>query len=315
MKAAVVREFGDPTVLRSETWTDPVPGAGQVRIVVGAAGTNPVDTAIRRDGAWAGVRLPWIPGFEVAGTVDRVGKDAKGLAVGDRVVGMTNFFREGGGYAELTVLDAEEAVVLPTGVSFVAACAIPLAGGTAWDLLNRLNLSEGARLLVLGASGGVGSYLLQLAKHRGITVVAVGRPEHFARMRRLGAVECLDYGSEKQRHTAQEIPGGSVAAIADLVGEGAAASWLQTLGHGGQIASTEPPELDLGTLVDTNLTWHGVLLTHSGTRTRSLVELLGTGTLVSHVPHVFPLSRADEAHRLLETRHAGGKVVLVPPPF
>jgi NADPH:quinone reductase len=235
----------------------------------------------------------------------------EGLREGDRVVGMTNFFRDGGGYAELAVLNAEETVELPDGVSFVSAAVVPLAGGTAWDLLHRLHLEKGSRLLVLGASGGVGSYLLQLARLRGIATVAVGRPEHFDRMRRLGATECVDYGSGNDPRPASEIPGGPVAAIADLVGGAATPPWLPVLRPGGQVASTEPPELDLNVVVDSNFTFHGVLLTHDGTRTRRLVDLLGTGRMVSHVSHVLPLSKAAEAHELLESRHAGGKVALV----
>jgi D-arabinose 1-dehydrogenase-like Zn-dependent alcohol dehydrogenase len=189
MRAIVVRQFGDPSVLRYEETPDPEPGDGEVRIAVRAAGTNPVDAGNRADGTWAGIRLPWVPGYELSGVVDRVGPGAGNwnLALGQRVVAMTGFPLQGGGYAELAVAAASDVALLPDSVPFAAAAATPVAGGTAWEVLERLRLAEGDRLLVPGASGGVGSYLLQLAALRGIVTVAVGRREHHERLRRLGA--------------------------------------------------------------------------------------------------------------------------------
>ena len=162
-------------MLRWDEIADPEPGEGQVRIAVHAAGTNPVDAGIRADGTWAGTTLPWVPGYDVAGVIDAVGPGVTDLTPGSRVAAMTQFPRQGGGYAEFAVVDAAEAALLADSVSFVAAAATPLAGGTALEVIERLALPRGARLLVLGASGGVGSFLVQLAARSGIDVVAVGR--------------------------------------------------------------------------------------------------------------------------------------------
>src|SRR6266702_2887848 len=150
MRAVLVSEFGGPEQLRPVRVADPVAGPGQVRVAVRAAGLNPVDA-------------------------------------GDRVMAMTHFPEGAGGYAELVVIDA--ALVAPIGAatSFADAAATPLAAGTAHLVLARLALPPGSRLLVLGASGGVGLFLLQLAAAAGITTIGVGREAMHAQMRGLGA--------------------------------------------------------------------------------------------------------------------------------
>lgn len=311
MRAVIVRRFGGPDVLEYDEVADPEPGAGEVRIAVRAAGANPVDAGNRADGTWAGIQLPWVPGYEVAGVVESAGPDSAGLSPGQRVVAMTGFPARGGGYAELATVSARDVVPLDGSVSFAAAATAPVAGGTAWEVLERLRLARGCRLLVLGASGGVGSYLLQLAALQGIATVAVGRPEHHERLRRLGALACIDYadgqGADALRRAGQD----GVDAIADLVGGPAAGPWLAALRPRGQIASIEPPELDLGALVDANITFHGVLLANSAQRTRALADLLASDSLTAHIAHMLPLAGAAQAHRLLESRHAGGKIVLI----
>ena len=163
---------------------------------------------------------------------------------------------------------------------------------------------------MLGSSGGVGSYLLQLAVLRGIATVAVGRREHHERLRRLGAVACLDYADGQGAGDLRRAGQGPVDAIADLAGGPATGPWLGALRDGGQIASTATPELDLDHVVDHNMTFHGILIATAGERTRTLAGLLATGSLLAQVSHLLPLAEAAQAHRLLESRHPGGKIVL-----
>jgi NADPH:quinone reductase len=312
LKAVIVRRFGGPDVLEFDQVADPEPGAGEVRIAVRAAGANPVDAGNRADGTWAGIQLPWVPGYEVAGFVESAGPDSGDLSPGQRVVAMTGYRARGGGYATLAVAAAGDVVPIDGSVSFAAAATVPVAGGTAWEVLGRLRLKRGSRLLVLGASGGVGSYLLQLAALQGIATVAVGRREHHERLRRLGALACLDYADGHGADDLRRRAGlESVDAIADLVGGPAAGPWLAALRDRGQIASIEPPELDLGALVDANITFHGVLLEKAAGRTQALAGLLASGSLTAPIAHTLPLADAAQAHRLLESRHAGGKIVLI----
>ena len=310
MRAIVVRKFGGPEQLRLSQAADPVAGPGQVRVAVHAAGVNPVDAGNRADGSWAGLRVPCILGYDIAGVIESAGPGASGLDPGDRVMAMTHFPDGAGGYAELAVIDAGLAAPIAATTSFADAAATPLAAGTALAVLSRLGLPAGSRLLVLGASGGVGLFLLQLAAAAGVETIGTGRRAMHEQMMALGAAGCIDYTREDVVRRAAALAGGPVDAIADLVGGPSAAAALPALRHGGQIAAIADPELDLGALLDANITLHGVLIRDDGQRTRALAELLGDGLLQPTISHVLPLAAAARAHRILESRHPGGKIVL-----
>jgi NADPH2:quinone reductase len=310
LKAAIVSEFGGPEQLCIAEVSDPVPGAGQVRIAVHAAGVNPVDAGNRADGSWAGLTLPSILGYDIAGVVESLGPGVTGLSPGDRVMAMTHFPDGAGGYAELAVVDAAQVARISPETSFAEAAATPLAGGTAVAVLGRLAPRPGERILVLGASGGVGLFLLQMAAHRGIQTIAVGRSAMHQQMRTLGASSCIDYTIEDPGQRAMQLTGGPVDAIADLVGGRALATAFHGLRPGGQVAAIATPQLDLDPLLDANITFHGVLIQDDGERTRQLAALLASHTLQPVISHQLPLADAAEAHRILERRHPGGKIVL-----
>ena len=310
MRAVLVSEFGGPEQLQLAEVADPVAGPGQVRIAVHAAGVNPVDAGNRADGAWAGLHVPCIVGYDVAGVIDSVGSGVSGLVPGDRVMAMTHFPDGAGGYAEFAVVDAALAAPVSAAVSFAEAAATPLAAGTALVVLSRLGLPAGSRLLVLGASGGVGLFLLQLAAAAGIMTIGVGRRAGHDQMTALGAAASIDYTREELASRTLTLAGGPVDAIADLVGGTLAAAALPSLRPGGQIAAIATPELDLDPLLDANVTFHGVLLQDDGDRTRALAALLDRRVLRPVISHGLPLAAAAEAHRILEGRHAGGKIVL-----
>src|SRR5215813_105453 len=159
-------------------------------------------------------------------------------------------------------------------------------------------------------AGGVGMFLLQLATVAGITTIGVGRKAMHEQMLRMGAASCIDYTSEDVAERAVMLADGPVDAIADLVGGTLASAALQALRPGGQIAAIATPVLDLDPLLDANVSFHGVLIQDDGERTRALAALLNNGTLRPVVSHVLPLAAAAEAHRILERRHTGGKIVL-----
>jgi NADPH2:quinone reductase len=310
MRAVLVSEFGGPEQLRPGQAADPVAGPGQVRVAVHAAGVNPVDAGNRADGRWAGLQVPCILGYDVAGVIDSVGPGVTGLAPGDRVMAMTHFPDGAGGYAELVVTDADLAAPISPATSFADAAATPLAAGTAWVVLARLGLPTGSRLLVLGASGGVGLFLLQLAAAAGITAIGVGREVMHAQMSGCGAAACIDYTGEDVASRAVALADGPVDAIADLAGGALARAACRALRPAGQIAAIATPELDLDPLLDANITFHGVLVQDDGDRTRALAALLGQHTLRPVISHVLPLAAAAQAHRIIEGGHAGGKIVL-----
>ena len=157
---------------------------------------------------------------------------------------------------------------------------------------------------------GQGSFLLQQAAAAGVVAIGVGRQAMHAQMRALGAAGCIDYTRDDVAARAQVLAGGPVDAIADLVGGTLAAAALPALRPGGQIAAIATPELDLDPLLDANITFHGVLIGDDGDRTRALAALLDRQALRPVVSHVLPLAAAAEAHRILEHRHASGKIIL-----
>ena len=308
MKPVVAREHGDADVLAVADVSVPQPGHGEVRIRVHAAGTNPVDAGNRADGSWAQVTAPFVPGYDVAGTVDSLGEGVTDVSPGARVMALTAFPRGQGGYAEYVVVTRDAVAPISDSTSYESAAATPLAGGTADDILARLDLPESSRLLVLGASGGVGSFLLQLAALRGLDVVAVGSSRHHDRLRDLGASACVDYTRTDALDAV--LAGGHVDAVADLVGGSTITALLPALRDRGQVATIATPQVDIDTVVDRNLTLHGVLIADDGDRTRRLAGLLASGDLVGQVAHALPFGLAAEAHRLLDQGHAGGKIVL-----
>ena len=245
----------------------------------------------------------------------RSAPEVTGVRDGDTVMAMTSFPRGAAGYAELVVTSADLVATLEPDVDLVSAAAVPLAAGTALDVLERLALDRGSTLLVLGASGGVGQFVLQLAGHEGLRPIAVGGRSSHERMRDDGADACIDYSTEDVAQRTLELAGGPVDAIADLVGGDLLNRALGALKPKGSAASIATPELDLDAVLDHNITFHGVLIGDDGTRTRRLADLFARGVLRPHVSHVLPLEDAAQAHRILESGHAGGKVVLsVRPP-
>jgi NADPH2:quinone reductase len=310
VRAVVIERFGGPDVLRVAEVADPQAGSGQVRIAVHAAGTNPVDASNRDDGSWAGIEVPHVPGYDVAGIVDQVGEGARGVAMGDHVMAMTPFPRGAGGYAELVTIDAGLVARLPDDLSLVEAAAVPLAAGTADDVLERIDLAAGSAVLVHGASGGVGTLFVQLAVARGLRVVAVASARSHDLLRSLGASACIDYHDADVVDAAVEAAGGAVDAIVDLVGGSSLAASLGAVRSRGQLASIATPDLDLDPILDANLTFHGVLIADDGDRVRRLADLLASGTVRPVVAEVYPLEKVADAHRRLETGHSGGKIVL-----
>lgn len=310
MRAMMFERSGGPEVLQLAELPDPQAGPGQVRVAIHAAGANPVDASNRSDGSWAGIELPHVPGYDVAGVVDQVGIGVDGLTTGDRVMAMTPFPRGAGGYAEFVVLAADLVATVPDDMSFVEAAAVPLAAGTAYEVLRRIDLAPGSWVLVHGASGGVGTFLVQLAAARELRVIAASSERSHDLLRDLGAAACVDYHDADVATAAKDIAGGPVDAILDLVGGSALQGSLAAVRSYGQLASIATPDLDLDPVLDENLTFHGILIDDSGDRIRALAKLLAAGTIRPVIAGVMPLEQAAEAHRQLETGHSGGKIVL-----
>ncbi|WP_238588687.1 NADP-dependent oxidoreductase [Rhodococcus pyridinivorans] len=176
------------------------------------------------------MRLPFVPGWDVAGVVDAVGYGVMRFEVGDRVFGLAWFPYPAGTYAQYTAVPAYQLVPLPASVSFGEAACLPMAALTAWQMLDAAGVGSGCRVLISGASGGVGHLAVQLAVARGATVVALARPHDHAALYELDARSCVDYTDRP----AAAI--GKVDAARDLVGGDFGGSLFDLVAPGGIVA-------------------------------------------------------------------------------
>lgn len=304
MRAVIVRSFGGPEVLAVADVPVPSPGAGQVRIRVEAAAVNPVDIATRAGWlAEAGLMAATPPvgaGWDVAGVIDAVGAGVEGFAVGDRVAGLSDRLDlPAKTHAEFVVLDAD--TVARTDLDPVAAATLPLNVLTAAQALDVLDLAEGATVLVTGAAGGVGGFAVELAKARGLRVVAAAGDGDEELVRGLGAETFVPRSAPLAESVRQAVPGGVDSVLdAAVLGVGA----LDALRGGGTfvavIAGAAPPPLR-GTRVK------NVMVRADGKR---LAELIPQVT--PRVADTLPLTEVAKAHRRTEKGNLRGRLVLTP---
>jgi len=311
MRALVVDQPGGPEAMRLRQLPAPRPGPGQVVVAVEAAGVNPVDAGNRADPGWAGVRPPYVVGYELAGRIQAVGDGAAGWTAGDPVWGLLPVRgTRWGTYAEQVALDAELVGPRPPGLGAVEAASLPLAGATAVQLLDRLNPKAGEWLLIHGAAGGVGSLLVQLARGRGVRVVASASAQREALLRELGAEVFVDRHAGEVAQRARRVIGRELDMVADLVGSGTLAASLPVVREGGRTASIVELAGDLELAIDRNLTLHGMLVRPSRAVLETLAAVVADGRLRPVVDQVLDWTDAAVAHRRVESRRGQGKVVL-----
>ncbi|HEX5193545.1 MAG TPA: NADP-dependent oxidoreductase [Solirubrobacteraceae bacterium] len=310
MSAAVIERFGPPEVLRIASRPIPAPGPDQLLVRIVAAGVNPVDAQNRNDGSWAGIPLPATLGSDAAGVVVAVGSGVNDFAVGDDVYYFSDFLGGAdGAYAEYQTVDARIVARRPAPLSFGEAAAVPLAAGTAYELIvRRLAVAPGQRILIVGASGGVGTYAVQLAHGVGAHVVAVASEARHDALRELGADVALDY-----RHAdlwQQVRRAGRIDAVVDLAGGEVPLRGVEVLAEAGALATVNTLSGDFELAVDKNLTLHGVLVRPEADRLRELASLVDRGVLRPIVSGEFALDDIVAAHRQIETGHTFGKLVV-----
>ena len=219
MRAIVVRSFGGPEVLETLEIDVPEPGPGQVRVQIDASSLNPIDVSTRRGNlAEAGLMTRSAVvglGWDVAGRIDAAGPDVAGFSIGDRVVGLRDLlFVVPGAHAEQVVLDATAVAKAPSTTSGVEAATLPLNGLTADGALSACGLRPGETLLVTGAAGGVGGFVVELAALHGIRTIAVAGHSDETLVRELGATEFV-HRSEDLGMAARKVAPGGVHAVID----------------------------------------------------------------------------------------------------
>lgn len=314
MRAIVAERFGDPDVLELKEVPKPTPGVGEVLVKVEAASVNPLDIQTRRGDYADHVPQPFKMGVDVAGVVEAVGESVTGFSAGDDVFYSTRVLENEGGYAEYHTERAEIVAPKPSSLSFPEAAAMPIAASTAWVcLIERGRLKAGDRVLVLGGSGGVGLFAVQIARLSGAYVVASSRNEAQELVRDLGAHVTVNYRGNDYWDTLKEESGDGFDIIVDLVGGDAIEQSLKLLATGGRVVSIvdQPQPQSLYAGWDFNAEIHFVFLTPNADRLKRIGSMADRGLLKPVVEQTLPLAQAAHAHRLIEAGGRTGKIVLV----
>ncbi len=331
--------IGEPETLRARTRELPEPEAGQALVRVEASGVSFAEQQMRRGKYYDQPKFPFVPGYDLVGVVEQLGDEAEqpGIRVGQRVAALTKT----GAWSDRVLLEARQLAPVPEGLDADAAETVIVNGITAWRMLHRTaQVKEGQTIVVLGAAGGVGTTLVQLARHAGIRVIGTAGPAQLDRVRELGAIP-IDYRSEDVSARVRELAPDGVAAVFDHVGgPGITHSW-RMLGRGGMLvsygtASTKDlpgnPRLPVLKLLLRLTVWN---LLPNGRRTRffnlwagrrrpdrywaevrddlaHVLDLLARGEITAQVAARFPLSEAAAALSYAEAGGYTGKVIIVP---
>ena len=303
MKAVFIEGFGGPEVLQYGEQPDPIAAAGEVVVDVMAASVNAADWKVRA-GAYAQVTFPLILGRDFSGLIAAAGAEINDLSVGDAVFGVLDAGREGG-YAEKLAINAAIVAKKPDALSHIDAAALALAGLTAIRTLEEaLQLKRGETILIQGGAGGVASFAIQLAKHIGARVIATASAANLEYVRGLGADEVIDYNAQDFTRAVS-----GCHAVFDTVGGEVAQKSFRVLKPGGRAAfiasGPQAPKPDRG-----DVTALRPAVGRARAPLERIVRLIAAGAVRPPEIKLYRLSQAAEAHRVSESRHFRGKLVL-----
>ena len=305
MQAIQLMAYGTPADLKYQAVQMPEAQAGELRVAVRAAAVNPLEIKLS-SGAMQQMmplHLPWIPGLDVSGVVDQVGESVSGFQVGDAVYATV---LGGGAYAEAMVAGAELFSHKPAQLSHVEAASLASGAQTAWQaLFDTGRLEAGQRVLMHGASGGVGTLAVQLARWKGATVIATASPENADFVRGLGADQVLD--SRDLAALANIQP---VDLAIDAVGGESQRALYAVIRPGGQLVTlSQPPSLEPAEQHRVRASM--LQLQPSGDGLRAFEQVLSAGAVRPEVARTFPLQDAAEAWARQSQPGVRGKIVLI----
>jgi NADPH2:quinone reductase len=322
MRAIVVNAFGPPEVMKVETRPDPSPGPGQVLVRVHAAGVNPVETYIRAGAYGRLPPLPWTPGTDLGGVVEQAGEKVTAWKRGDRVYSH-GVAAGSGAYAELAICEDHQLHPLPARVTFAQGAAIGVPYGTAWRaMFVRGAARAGETVLVHGASGGVGTGAVQMARAHGLRVIGTaGTADGVALVREQGAHEALNHREPDYLERVRELTGGrGVDLIMEMLANVNLDRDLDVLAPRGRvvvIGNRGRVEIDPRKAMTKDAAILGMQLVHASREELAgihagIVAGLENGTLRPVIGRELPLADAPKAHVAVMEPGARGKIVLVP---
>lgn len=306
MKAIRIHEFGGPEVLKYEDAPRPEPAEDEVLIKVYASGINPIDWKIRAGHAKGKfpVEFPLILGWDLSGEIEEVGSNIINFRKGDEVYGRPDPTRNGS-YAEYIVVKADQISPKPKSIDHDKAAAVPLAGLTAWQaLFDHGNLESGQKVLIHGATGGVGSYAVQFARWKDAYIIGTASAENLDFLKQLGADEVIDYKKEKFDEKVKDVD-----LVIDLIGGDTQKRSLKIIKKGGRLITTVAPEYKQAAL-EKNIHLENFMAQSDPEDLEQIASLIDSGKVKPIVTNVFPLEEAAEAQKLGEEGHVRGKIVL-----
>jgi NADPH:quinone reductase-like Zn-dependent oxidoreductase len=303
MKAAFIEQYGGPEVLKYGDLPDPVPAAGEVVIDVAAASVNAADWKVRA-GQYKYSKFPIVLGRDFSGTISAIGDGVADLRIGDAAFGVCEAGQEGA-YAEKIAVKAAIVAKKPDGLSHVDAAALALTGLTAMSAIeDTLKLRAGETILIQGGAGGVASFAIQLAKHIGARVITTASAANHAYLRGLGADQIIDYNVEDFTRVVSGCD-----AVFDTVGDDVAQRSFAVLKPGGRAAfiasGAQAPKPERG-----DVTSLRPPVERARRHLERIAHLVQTGAVRVPEIRLYRLSEASDAHRLSESRHFRGKLVL-----
>ncbi len=309
MKAVRYHEYGDPSVMRIEEVDRPVPVPGQVLVQVAATAFNELDATMRAGYLQQAfrIRLPHTPGFDVAGTVVALGDGVTGFTVGDAVIGFLPM-TEDGAAADFVLAPAEVLTAAPTSIPLTEAAALPSPSLTAWQaLFEHADLRSGQRVLVNGAGGGVGGFVVQFARQAGATVIATASGRSAGAVRDDGADQIVDYTTTK----VTDAVSGQVDVVINLV-RASEDDMVGLVGlvrdAGVLVTATTPAREDAARTVRTI----SMFVRSDAGQLATIVGKVNDGSLRVDVSATYPLSEIATVHELSAAGKTRGKVLLIP---
>lgn len=304
MKAVRIHRFGPPEVMSLEDVLRPEPGDSEVVVQVKAAGVGPWDALIRCGRSALPQALPLTLGSDLSGVIDSIGPGVQKFAIGDAVFGVTNELFTGA-YAEYAVAKAAMLADKPKALNHAHAASVPVVAVTAWQMVFEFaRLAPGQTVLILGAAGNVGGYLVQIAKRAGALVIATASCKDASYTRSLGADGFIDRATRFEEKVKQ------VDAVLDTVGGETLDRSYKVLRRGGIIVSSAAPPSN------EKAQQHGVralffLVKVTTERLRKIAELIDLGELKSEVGEILWLDEARKGHEMLQgAPHRRGKIVI-----
>ena len=318
MQAIIQNQYGKSDVLQYATVAAPEINKQQVLVQVQAASINPRDWLIRSGKyqmQFAVPKLPLVLGSDACGKIIKVGSLVKGFTIGQEVMLMKNPKDGLACYAEQVAVNASSIALKPSNISFEQGAAVPLCALTAWQALNdKAKVRQGQRVLIVGGSGGVGTFAIQVAKALGAQVDTVCGPTSVELMKALGAQEIFDY--KKENFMSQLA---SYDVVFDTIGRHGFGPYLKVLNDSGTYVSTIPNPQNLIAAIKTSLKScvvkstqkiSMVLVKSKGKDLQKISQLIEEGKITPVIDSVFPLQEAAKAHDHSRSFRAKGKIIL-----